>query len=196
MRAGDRFNALLRPPDAEGIDIIGSVGDQAEQRSSCLGLDQKSIPKRCRGADRGLSADAGDGLADPSRSGLGAEAAPAAFEDQIRLFILGMPAHTVSQRGRQIRVSLPVRPDASVAPVGHRVFLPVLQWPKYMPLRSAVTSVLNGYMRSLLARGGAGIASWVAPSRSRLFSVLTRRNALARPVADTRSRITPHGLSA
>ena len=103
-RENNGFYALLRPPVAEGIDIIGSVGDQAEQRSSCLGLDPKPIPKRCRGADRGLSADAGDGLADPSRSGLGAEAAPAAFEDQICLFILGMPAHTVPQRGRQIRV--------------------------------------------------------------------------------------------
>ena len=46
-----------------------------------LGLDPKPIPKRCRGADRGLSAGTGDGLADPSSSGLGAETAPATFED-------------------------------------------------------------------------------------------------------------------
>ena len=107
----DGLEALLRQLGAEGVTVLGPVGDQAGPRR---------VRPRCHqgpglSAVAALTACRAQGPAASIRQDveLGAEAAPAAAE--------GAPARAVQSHGGQIRIGLqvgpPARPDASVAPV-------------------------------------------------------------------------------
>ena len=126
----DGLDALLLQPRAEGITVIGPVGDQAGQRRVRLGFHQgpglgavvalPPVTRRRQGPAAAIRQDVD----------LGAETAPAATAGGIRPFVFGgarrahVRAHdrAVQPHGEPIWIGLQVghqvQPDAPVAPVG------------------------------------------------------------------------------
>ena len=106
----DGLDALLRPPRAQGVAVIGpvlgAVGTRGARYAQAQGTAASIRP-------------VGD---------LGAETAPAAAEAGIRLFFVRAHDRAVPPHGGPIRIRLPIghpaRPDAPISPVGLTMYRP------------------------------------------------------------------------
>ena len=126
----DGRGASLRPPRAEGVAVIGSVGYQAGPRHARPSFHQgPGLGAVVALAARHAQAQ-GTSAAIRQDMDLGAKSAPVTAEGRIGLSVFGrvgrahMRAHdrAIQPHGGQIRIELqvghPARPDAPIAPVG------------------------------------------------------------------------------